>query len=127
MRRMGRRFSLFRAASKSKALSLMRFASTVWLVTWLCAAWPVAGADDSLVVEIWPGKVPDESGNIGPEKFRMSPKLDRKQVEVTDPTQMITGVTKPTITIHRPVKDKDTGTAMLICPGGGYWNLYWQL
>jgi len=87
----------------------------------------VAGADDSLVVEIWPGKVPDESGNIGPEKFRMSPKLDRKQVEVTDPTQMITGVTKPTITIHRPVKDKDTGTAMLICPGGGYWNLYWQL
>ncbi len=105
----------------------MRFASTVWLVTWLCAAWPVAGADDSLVVEIWPGKVPDESGNIGPEKFRMSPKLDRKQVEVTDPTQMITGVTKPTITIHRPVKDKDTGTAMLICPGGGYWNLYWQL
>src|SRR5207248_11358643 len=20
-----------------------------------------------------------------------------------------------------------TGTAMIICPGGGYWNLYWQL
>jgi acetyl esterase/lipase len=87
----------------------------------------VAGADDSLVVEIWPGKVPDESGNIGPEKLLMSPKLDHKQVEVTEPTQMVTGVTKPTITIHRPVKDKDTGTAMLICPGGGYWNLYWQL
>jgi acetyl esterase/lipase len=87
----------------------------------------VAGADDSLVVEIWPGKVPDESGNIGPEKLLMSPKLDHKQVEVTEPTQMVTGVTKPTITIHRPAKDKDTGTAMLICPGGGYWNLYWQL
>ncbi len=90
-------------------------------------AWPVAGADDSLVVEIWPGKVPDESGNIGPEKLLMSPKLDHKQVEVTEPTQMVTGVTKPTITIHRPTKDKETGTAMLICPGGGYWNLYWQL
>ncbi len=105
----------------------MRFDSTVWLVSWLCVAWPVAGADDSLVVEIWPGKVPDESGNIGPEKLLMSPKLDHKQVEVTEPTQMVTGVTKPTITIHRPVKDKETGTAMLICPGGGYWNLYWQL
>ncbi len=105
----------------------MRFASTVWMVTWICVAWPVAGADDSLVVEIWPGKVPDESGNIGPEKFLMSPKLDHKQVEVTEPTQMVTGVTKPSITIHRPAKDKDTGTAMLICPGGGYWNLYWQL
>ncbi len=105
----------------------MRFASTVCLVASMCVAWPVAGADDSLVVEIWPGKVPDESGNIGPEKFLMSPKLDHKQVEVTETTQMVTGVTKPTITIHRPAKDKETGTAMLICPGGGYWNLYWQL
>jgi acetyl esterase/lipase len=105
----------------------MRFASTVCLVASMCVAWPVAEADDSLVVELWLGKVPDESGNIGPEKFLMSPKLDHKQVEVTEPTQMVTGVTKPTITIHRPAKDKDTGTAMLICPGGGYWNLYRQL
>ena len=35
--------------------------------------------------------------------------------------------TRPTITIHRPPKDKETGTAMIICPGGGYWNLYWQV
>ena len=86
-----------------------------------------AMAADPLVVELWPGKVPDETGDIGPERIRMSPKLDRKQVEVTEPTRMITNVTKPTITIYRPAKDKDTGTAMLICPGGGYWNLYWQL
>ena len=26
-----------------------------------------------------------------------------------------------------PTKDKNTGTAMLICPGGGYWDLYWEL
>ena len=86
-----------------------------------------AAAAEPLVVEIWPGKVPDESGNIGAERFRMSPALDRKQVEVTEPTRMITDVAKPTITIYRPAKEKDTGTAMLICPGGGYWNLYWQL
>jgi len=90
-------------------------------------AWSAAGAAEPLVVEIWPGKVPDESGNIGAERFRMSPALDRKQVEVTEPTRMITDVTKPTLTIYRPPKEKDTGTAMLICPGGGYWNLYWEL
>src|SRR2546423_2574906 len=90
-------------------------------------AWSAAAAAEPLVVEIWPGKVPDESGNIGAERFRMSPKLDRKQVEVTEPTRMITDVTKPTLTIYRPPKEKDSGTAMLICPGGGYWNLYWQL
>src|SRR5207302_8652457 len=84
-------------------------------------------AAQPLVVELWPGKVPDETGNIGAEKSLMSPKLDKKQVEVTEPTRMVTNVTKPTITVFRPAKEKDTGTAILICPGGGYWNLYWQL
>jgi acetyl esterase/lipase len=40
---------------------------------------------------------------------------------------MVTNVTRPTVTICRPAKGQDTGTAVLICPGGGYWNLYWQL
>jgi len=80
-----------------------------------------------LAVEVWPGRAPEETGNIGEEIVRMSPKLDRKQVEVTEPTKLVTNVTKPTLTIYRPAKDKDTRTAMLICPGGGYWDLYWQL
>ncbi len=84
-------------------------------------------ADEPVVVELWPEKVPDESGSIGPERTRLSPQLDRTQVEVTEPTRLITGVSKPTITVYRPAAEKNTGTAMLICPGGGYWDLYWQL
>src|SRR5947209_9161531 len=114
-------------ASKADSYQIMRFASTVFLVPWMCVAWAVVGVGSPLVVEIWPGTAPDEIGNIGEERFLMSPKLDRKQVEVTEPTRMITDVTKPTITIYRSARDKETGTAMLICPGGGYWNLYWQL
>ena len=114
----------------------MQFVSTVSLVTCMCVAplsreskatCPVAGADNPLVVEIWPGKVPDETYTIGAEKCRMSPELSREQVEVTEPTRMITNVTLPTITVYRPDKEKDIQTAMLICPGGGYWNLYWEL
>ena len=105
----------------------MRLASRFSLMAWLCVSWPAAAADPPLVVELWPGKVPEETGNIGAERTLMSPKLDRKQVEVTEPTRMVTNVSRPTITIYRPAKDKDTGTAVLICPGGGYWNLYWQL
>ena len=105
----------------------MRFASRFALLAWVCTAWPVVAADNPLVVELWPGTVPDEAGAIGEEKVRMSPQLDRKQVEVTESTRLITNVSKPTITIYRPAKDKDTGTAVLICPGGGYWDLYWQL
>lgn len=93
----------------------------------LCPAWPAVGAESPLVVEVWPDKAPGESTKTGAERIRMSPKLDRKKVEVTEPTRLITDVTDPTLTIYRPAKDKDTGTAVLICPGGGYWDLYWQL
>ena len=62
---------------------MIRFVSQISLVTCLCVAGPVVGADRPLVVELWPGKVPDETGNIGAEMVRMSPKLDRKQVEVS--------------------------------------------
>src|SRR5438552_478077 len=105
----------------------MRFRSLLLIAGWMCAALARGEADKPLVVELWPGKIPDEGANIGPERVVMSPKLDRKQVEVTEPTRMVTAVTNPTITILRPAREKETGTAMLICPGGGYWNLYWQL
>jgi acetyl esterase/lipase len=49
------------------------------------------------------------------------------EVEVTEPTRMITGVTIPTITIHSPTNVANRGTAVLIFPGGGYWDLYWEL
>ena len=105
----------------------MQLISWLFLTASLCLAGPLIAADKPLVVDLWPGNVPDAIGNMGEEKILMSPRLDRKQVEVTEPTRMVTNVSKPTITICRPAKDKETGTAMLICPGGGYWNLYWQL
>jgi acetyl esterase/lipase len=105
----------------------MRLAPVLILVTCLCVVRSAVAADNPLVVELWPGKVPDEAGNVGAEKVVMSPALDRKQVEVTESTRMVTNVSRPSITIYRPARDKDTGTAVLICPGGGYWNLYWEL
>src|SRR5216684_6592403 len=106
---------------------MKRIALAISLVICVCLVSPALGDEKPLVVELWPGKAPDEDGKIGAEYVRMSPKLDKKQVEVTEPTKMVTNVTKPTITIYRPAKEKDTGAAVIICPGGGYWNLYWEL
>ena len=78
----------------------MRFALMLSLVTWICAALPWSGADHPLVVESWPGKAPEKPGDIGEEKTLMSPSLDRKRVEVTEPTKHVTNVTKPTLTIY---------------------------
>jgi acetyl esterase/lipase len=106
---------------------MKRSVATVFMFFWLFVVLSAAGADKPRVVELWPGNAPDEAGNIGPEKIRMSPKLTKKEVEVPSSTKMLTNVTKPTLTIYRPAKDKDSRTAVLICPGGGYWNLYWEL
>jgi acetyl esterase/lipase len=103
-----------------------KISALVLLVGALSSRFVVAG-DSPQVIDLWPGKVPDESDAIGPERVVMSPVLDRKQVEVTESTRMLTGVSKPSITIYRPSGDRSNGTAVVICPGGGYWNLYWQL
>ena len=97
-----------------------------WAIAFLCIV-ASTSAGEPLVVDVWPGKAPDEPGTIGPEKSLMSKESVRTQVEITEPTKLVTNVTKPTLTIYRPAKEKDTGAAVVICPGGGYWNLFWQI
>ena len=53
-----------------KGAATMRQASAFFWITWLWVVWPVVAADNPLVVELWPGKVPDETGNIGDGKGR---------------------------------------------------------
>src|SRR5260370_25945275 len=96
---------------------MKQIAATVSILLF-CVAEAGAGDKKPLVVEVWPGKVPDETVKIGPEKVLMSPKLDRKQGEVTQPTRMVTNVSKPTITIYPPPQGKGTATALLVCPVG---------
>jgi acetyl esterase/lipase len=76
---------------------------------------------EPVVVELWPGKVPGDVGIKGQETSRIH------QSPLVGPTKLITNVTKPTLTIYQPPREKNTGTAMIICPGGGYWDLYWEL
>ncbi len=78
-------------------------------------------AAEPLVVDLWPGKTPGDAGSKGQETSRIH------QSPLVGPTKLITNVTKPTLTIYQPATDKNTKTAMIICPGGGYWDLYWEL
>lgn len=105
----------------------MKVAFVLIVVGALVSAGSAPATQPPQVIEIWPGQVPDEAGDIGAERTRMSPALDRVQVEVTEPSLLVTDVSKPSLTIYRPESDNDSGTAIVICPGGGYWNLYWQL
>lgn len=97
------------------------------LAGWFSLAAGLTAAEAPRIIALWPGTAPDEPGTIGPERWRMSPKLDRRHVEVTESTRMLTDVTNPTLTVYRPERSVDLQPAMIICPGGGYWDLYWQL
>lgn len=78
-------------------------------------------AAEPIVIDLWPGKTPGDAGIAGEERSRIHPS------KIVGPTKLITNVSKPTLTIYRPAPERNTGTAMVICPGGGYWDLYWEL
>jgi gluconolactonase len=77
-----------------------------------------AAADKPIVVDLWPGAAPGEKGDVGEEKTTLS----KSSGAVTS----VTNVSKPTLTVFKPAKDKATGAAMVIAPGGGYNNLAWE-
>ena len=52
---------------------MIRRATSFSLFAFLYVVSAAAGADKPQVVDLWPGKAPDEPGTIGPEYVRMSP------------------------------------------------------
>jgi acetyl esterase/lipase len=99
---------------------MRRISSAALLIVSFIAGNP-AWAADPLVVDLWPGKAPGDLGIKGQEASRIH------QSPLVGPTKLITNVSKPTLTVYRPAGHTNTRAAMIICPGGGYWDLYWEL
>lgn len=72
--------------------------------------------EPDLVLKVWPGKPPGPPV-AGPEKDLTKP--DSKKVGGKRLIRL-GGVSEPTLSVYRPQKAKDTGAAVVICPGGGY-------
>src|SRR5476651_665628 len=99
----------------------MRIAAVAVLLLSLAAA----PAGEPSVVDLWPGKPPDDAGIPGAERF-FQLQMNGKPYEVGGkPTKWLTNVTAPTLTIYPAPKEKNSGLSMIICPGGGYHNLGW--
>jgi predicted amidohydrolase/acetyl esterase/lipase len=99
---------------------MKRMLILAWVGVGLTMIGPAHAADGPLVLDVWPGKVAGDRGKIGPERVRAvaeAPTADAK---------WITNVTRPTISVFRPDETNNTGVAIVICPGGGYWNLAWD-
>jgi len=68
-------------------------------------------------IQLWPKSAPDEKGVVGEEHDTTKP--DGRLVDGKRVTR-ITNVSRPTITLYRPSTEMANGTAVIVCPGGGY-------
>jgi acetyl esterase/lipase len=74
----------------------------------------IATAADPPVVYLWPDGAPGSEGKTGEEKVQVQPAGDH----------VISNVHKPSITVYLPAKEKATGVAVVIAPGGGHSTLW---
>ena len=72
----------------------------------------------------FPNAAPGQSAAEGEERDTSGP--DGRHV-AGQPVIRTGHVSMPSITIYRPAKDKDTGAAVIVCPGGGYNILAYDL
>jgi len=84
-----------------------------------------AGAAEPDVLKVWPGDPP------GPPAKVDGPEFDRQKTNdrlVGGKTVMkITNIADAEIHVYQPPEDKANGAAVVICPGGGYSILAWDL
>jgi hypothetical protein len=71
-------------------------------------------------VPIWLGAVPDSQPVTGPE---ISTTREQYHLVAGKPWTYVERVSQPTITVYSPA-GKNTGTAVVVFPGGGYW-IFW--
>ncbi len=94
------------------------------LTVWLGLTWTASAREPDVVLNLWPDKPPGEPLKVGEEQ------------DLTKPTdRLIAGrriiklgnVSTPQAHVFLPPKDKRNGTAVVICPGGGFHILAWDL
>lgn len=97
-------------------VSLALFSPVLTQVQWL--------DPDAEVTQLWPDGSPDDERNIGAER------------DFTKPTDQLIGnrriiklgnVSAPEIHVYRPEANIANSTAVVICPGGGFNILAWDL
>src|SRR5262245_16186294 len=78
----------------------------------------LARADDKpTALDVWPGKPPGKTEASGEEKGTTT---DKSGKVAGKRVIRLGNVSKPTLTVYPAPSDKASGTAVIVCPGGGY-------
>ena len=100
--------------------------SAIWLSRWLLPALFGLEASEviasSAVIRIWPEKAPGSEGWTHQERH-LSTELEKgsgKKFEI------YSNVVDPTLAVFPASHEEANGTAVIVCPGGGWYNLMWD-
>jgi acetyl esterase/lipase len=95
-----------------------RGCTLMWVFLLLLASvFSVGQSQSSLehpVILLWPGGAPGSEGKTGDETVRVTPEGDH----------VVSNVHRPSITVYLPAKDKASGAAVVVMPGGGHVELW---
>src|SRR5687768_8962642 len=69
------------------------------------------------VIRLWPKEAPGEKGDIGPE---MDTTTEKSDLIAGQRLIRLGNVSEPTITFYPADSKLNTGTTVMVCPGGGY-------
>jgi acetyl esterase/lipase len=81
------------------------------------AVLPAIASQPTTVIDLWPGTPPGEVKATGPEQDTSKP---GEGLVAGKPLIRLANVTKPELQVFLPPKDKATGTAVVVCPGGAF-------
>lgn len=80
-----------------------------------------APVDGKTTFRVWPDKAPGETGDVPPEAI-----VNRKPKNGV-PVIRVGNVSEPTYTYYPAPEETNTGACVVVCPGGGYNILAWNL
>ncbi len=87
-------------------------------------ATPLVARAQSTEVKLWPSKPPGRVVAIEPEADTSKPE---ERLVAGKSVIRLGNVSEPMLTVYSPPKEQNTGAAVLVCPGGGYHILAYDL
>ena len=85
---------------------------------------PVFSSTPALTLDVWPGTPPGETKDLPPEADQTK---DTDRLIAGRRIIKLGNVSRPQLAVFKPAKEKDTGAAVVICPGGGFNILAYDL
>ncbi|MDE0769094.1 MAG: alpha/beta hydrolase, partial [Opitutaceae bacterium] len=93
-------------------------------ILFLLASAHVLLAADPISWNLWPGEAPGETVTLPPESYRIT---DNDRLAAGKDVSRLQNVSVPTLTIYKPDSKIDTGSTIMIAPGGGFTILAFDL